>query len=71
MTLATTNPAAQTACRVRNEVINGFEPFDASNSTAAPVLPQAAIIIARKYRLEPVLARLICHLAGIGSEART
>jgi hypothetical protein len=64
-----TNPAVRTARRVRDEV-NGFAPI-ASDHTAASVQPQASIIIARKYRLEPVIARLVCHLAGIGLEART
>jgi hypothetical protein len=29
----------------------------------------AAVVIARRYRLKPMTARLVCHLAGIGGAA--
>jgi hypothetical protein len=38
------------------------------SSIASPAIDIAAII-ARRYRLPPVRARLICHLAGIGGVA--
>lgn len=69
MTLANANPATLAACRAGNEAINGFEPFDAFDLTAVPARPQVATIIASKFNLDPVLARIVCDLAGIGMEA--
>jgi hypothetical protein len=64
----TTNPTTLAAGRA-GLAIKSFAAFDASSLTAAASFPQAATIIARKYHLEPVVARLVCHLAGIGKDA--
>lgn len=66
MTHANANPAARAGAD-RAWDINGVMAFDAPDHTADDWLPQA--IIARPYRLDPVMARLICRLAGIGGRA--
>jgi hypothetical protein len=68
MTPESRNPATLAAGRAGN-VINGLVALDASSNNANPSYSQA--LIARRYRLEPVIARLVCHLAGIGLTANT
>lgn len=61
------NPAPLAAGRAGN-AINGLCALDASSNTASLLYPQA--VIARRYHLQPVIARLVCDLAGIGGRAR-
>lgn len=39
---------------------------EAYRNAAASATDIAAAIVARRFRLPPVRARLVCHLAGIG-----
>lgn len=62
------NPVALAGADRAGININGFSAFDFSSDTSPAFNPQA--FIARKYHLQPVVARLVCDLAGIGGLAR-
>jgi hypothetical protein len=62
------NPAALAGADRAGMNILAFASSDNSINTISAFSPQA--FIARKYHLQPVVARLICDLAGIGGRAR-
>jgi len=62
------NPAALAGADRAGMVINGFSASDPSSHISPAFSVQA--FIARKYHLQPVVARLVCDLAGIGGRAR-
>lgn len=70
MQLETHNPAALATSADRVGKINGFAAFDNFLNTPEHLATQAAAIIAHRYRITPVRARLVCELAGIGGRAR-
>jgi hypothetical protein len=62
------NPAALAGANRVLEV-EAFESNNSHNSTETTAEFQASVIIANRFRLSPVRARLICDLAGIGRAA--
>ena len=67
MTHKTVNPASLATGRAGNG-INGLVALDISSNTAIASYPQA--YIAHRFHVQPVVARLICDLAGLGGRAR-
>lgn len=67
MSFETRNPAALAQGRAGMSII-GLDDRDATSHSANASYPQA--FIARKFHLQPVVARLVCDLAGIGGRAR-
>jgi hypothetical protein len=67
MTQKTVNPASLATGRAGNS-ITGFEALDITSNTALASYPQA--YIAQRFHVQPVIARLVCDLAGFGGRAR-
>lgn len=67
MSLETRNPAALSQGRAG--MIKGFDGLDLNPSnTANASYPQA--YLSRKFHLQPVVARLVADLAGLGARVR-
>jgi hypothetical protein len=67
MTQKTVNPASLATGRAGN-VINGLDDLISSSNTA--IEPYAQAYVARRYHIQPYLARLICDWSGIGGRVR-
>ena len=61
------NPASLATGRAGNG-IRSFEALDTTSITALTSYPQA--YLSRKFHLQPVVARLVADLAGLGTRAR-
>jgi hypothetical protein len=59
-------PEAVYAARGPGSVFDARRNSPGSTLTAAPIEALATVLLARRYRLPPVLARLVVELAGIG-----
>lgn len=67
MSFETRNPAPLATGRAGMNII-GLDTLDVSSNSALASYPQA--YIARRFHLQPVVARLVCDLAGIGGRVR-
>lgn len=68
MTMETLNPAALAGANRAGKNIRDFDAPDARHNKGSLTYPQA--FIARRFHLQPVVARLVCDLAGIGGRAQ-